>query len=204
MEEGQERTPCWRSTCIAVTSSLLIPAANFHVSLLRFNNWADIRKPWDFSRCYLARSEKYSLLPSPPVLWALCFTLLYSNCASHPPQQAPPFTPIPAGKQTEGGRTHNYESELEGETLSPNPFTVSDHKLQLQIELRSEITSFPPPLACRDRSSGLCFLGNKKEHHNSLLASKWHTKTCHFFLSSVFYHQGISLNSELSTQQEWK
>lgn len=203
MEEGQERTPCWRSTCIAVTSCLLIPAANFHVSVLRFNNWADIRKPWDFSRCYWQGQR--STIPSHHRLCSEhCFTVLYSNCASHPPQQAPPFTPISTGTQTGGGRTHNYERELEGETLSPNPFTVSDHKLQLQIELRSEITSFPPPPACRDRSSGLCFLGNKKEHHNSLLASEWHTKTCHFFLSSVFYHQGISLNSELSTQQEWK
>lgn len=52
MEGGQERTSCLRSTCITVTCSLLISAGNFHVSVLRFNNWADTRKPWDFSRCY--------------------------------------------------------------------------------------------------------------------------------------------------------
>lgn len=149
---------------------------NFHVSVLRFNNWADTRKPWDFSRCY-CQGQRSTI----PFHHHLCsehsLSLQYSNCASdlcQPP--TPPgstFTPSSTGKQTEGGRTHNPESEPEGETLSPNPFTVSDDKSQLQIELRSEITSFPPPPpACRDRSSGLCFLGNKKEHHNSLLASK--------------------------------
>lgn len=202
MEEGQERTPCLRSTCITVASSLLIPAGNFHVSVLRFNNWADTRS--------LGISQdvtgKVREVQSPSITVCAPSVPFHSavpaTCASHPPHQAPPFTPIPTGKQIEGGRTHNSESE--GKTLSPNPFTVSDHKSQLQIELRSEITSFPPLPACRDRSSGLCFLGNKKEHHNSLLTSKWHTKTCHFFFSGVFYHQGISLNSELSTQQEWK
>lgn len=165
MEEGQERTPCLRSTCITVTSSLLIPAGNFHVSVLGRH-----KEALGFLKMLLARSEKYSPLPSPPGLPALCFTLLYSNCASHPPHLAPPFTLIPTGKQTEGGRTHNFENELEGETLSPNPFTASDHKSQLQIELRSEIILSSS--SCRDRSSGLCFPGNKKEHHNSLLASK--------------------------------
>lgn len=176
MEEGQERTLCLRSTCITVTSSLLIPAGNFDVSVLRFNNWADIRKPWDFSRCYWQGQRStipfHHHLCSEHSLSLHCTVTVPATCASHPPHQAPPFTLISAGKQTEGGRTHNSESEPEGETLSPNPFTVSDHKSQLQIELRSEITSFPLPPACRDRSSGLCFLGNKKEHHNSLLASK--------------------------------
>lgn len=43
----------------------------------------------------------------------------------------------------------------------------------------NNVLSSPP--ACRATSSGLCFLGNKEEHHNSVLTSKWHKKVCHFF-----------------------
>lgn len=136
--------------------------------------WADIRKPWDFSRCYWQGQRStvpfHHHLGSQHSVSLCCTATVPATCASHPPHLAPPFTLIPAGKQTEGGRTHNFENELEGETLSPNPFTASDHKSQLQIELRSEIILSSS--SCRDRSSGLCFPGNKKEHHNSLLASK--------------------------------
>lgn len=131
LEEGQERTPCLRSTCITVTSCLLIPAGNFHVSVLRFNNWADIRKPWDFSRCYWQGQRStipfHQRLCSEGSVSLRCTVTVPATWASHPPHQAPPFTLISTRRQTEGDRTHNFESELEGETLSPNPFTVSDH-----------------------------------------------------------------------------
>lgn len=103
LEEGQERTPCLRSTCITVTSCLLIPAGNFHVSVLRFNNWADIRKPWDFSRCYWQGQRStipfHQCLCSEGCVSLRCTVTVPATWASHPPHQAPPFTLISTQKE---------------------------------------------------------------------------------------------------------
>lgn len=166
----------------------------------------------------LARSEKYNTLPSPTALWALRFTPLRTttvlvtcvHTATYPTLSVwgwscairlQPSHLFQHGNKHKEGR-HTILKVNFRETLSPNPFSHRSWvKITKQAQEWNKVLSSSS--SCL-RSSGLCFLGNRKEHHNSLLASKWHIKMCLFFLSSVFYPWGISLNSELTTQQKFK